>query len=90
MGNVATVSARALIGVRASRRSFVQCGIKPQDSAPRRRSPVLGWRRTIRAFWVGATSEDGAAFGNGPTVLKIRAIISGGSAEAKRPHMERR
>ncbi len=43
--DVATVSARALIGLRAAFRSRVKCGTSPQASRSRRRSPASGWRR---------------------------------------------
>ena len=67
--------------------SFVKEGIKPHESASRRRLPVSGCRRTTIAVCVGATFQLGGWFGMDPSVRKISRIRSGERVKAKRPHM---
>lgn len=86
MLDLATVSARALIGFQADFRSGVKYGTKPQISRSRCRCLVSGCRRTTGAGWVGARFHDGARFGSGLTVPNVQASASAGRKGAARPH----
>jgi hypothetical protein len=84
--DVATVSDRALIGLRAFFRSFVKYGTRPHLRASRWRSPS-GCNRTTGASFVDAMFQVGSTFGSGFTVLNSRARASAGRKLAYRPHM---
>jgi hypothetical protein len=85
IGDVATASARALIGFRPALISFDQLGISAHCSRSKWRWPVSGWRRLTMAGWLSAKFQVGRKSCRGFVIRNIARTASGPRRLAKRP-----